>query len=163
MLADHLALYLDGPDVVRWTVGRVAAPLFFLLAGALVTRCTWRHGWLFFGAWLLLPPERIPDGVLPMIAVGCVVVVAARRWGAVPVGLLGCVIAATALPLHGYVTPLTVATCLLGAHLGRPVLTVWGSKLPPWFAVCGRYPLTFYVTHLWVLHWIGSRWLGVSP
>lgn len=81
MIVDHVAL-LGGLQLVRVTVGRLALPIFFVLAGALVRRLTWRHG-AIFAVGLVLPvavPWIDSPNVLTLYAVGAVVLVAGARW-----------------------------------------------------------------------------------
>lgn len=151
MIVDHICLYAHTGNWLRWTVGRLAAPLFFILAGHLARRLSWRHAWLILGAGALVP-HTIHDLVLPAIGIGCVVVVLARRLGVLVPATFVTLVAATALPLTGtYFTPLTTCTCLLGAQLSRQHLLRAGQRLPRWLRWLGRWPLTTYLAHLWLL------------
>lgn len=157
MVVDHLVLLTDGPMAVRYTVGRLAMPLFFVLAGLLVTRLSERL-LLVAGAGVLLPlvvPWVDAPNVLLWYAVGAVVLVLWRRLGW-PLWLL--VVVPLALAANGYDVeagtgyqlPAMVGLMALGSMLGTRSMA-WGDRLPSVLAAAGRYPLTVYVGHVLAL------------
>jgi surface polysaccharide O-acyltransferase-like enzyme len=153
MIGDHVARLLPYGEVYRLSLGRLAMPLFFLVAGSLVTRVRWRHLWVALLGLLL--PLVVPwldwPNVLTWWAVGCVVIVVLRG-GGVPVWLL----AAVALVRMGngwgvqvgnsYDPAALVGLMALGSMVG-PVAFAWGNKLPAWSGFIGRHPLGWYVGH----------------
>ncbi|WP_457204114.1 TraX family protein [Nocardioides sp. HB32] len=156
MLVDHLCLVFSGPYAVRMTVGRLAMPMFFLLAGHLARRVRWRHGGIFLIGCALpvLVPWIDSPNVLVWWAVG-VLLLAAARWAEVPAWLL--VVVALAASANGWVdTDGTYdARCLwglmaLGAMLPASAFT-WAGRAPRWVAALGCWPITFYVGHLLLL------------
>lgn len=162
MVVDHVALFVAF-DVARYTVGRLALPLFFVLGGALVTRLTWRHGWVaLLGLGLPLVAGWIDSpNVLLLYAVGAALVVLARRLG--PFGsLLGLLVMLTVqangagVVGTGYAPAALWALMFVGAWLPRELLLVLGGRLPGWLAVPGRYPLSIYVGHVLALTAVAS-------
>lgn len=161
MIVDHVAL-LGGLQLVRVSVGRLALPIFFVLAGALVRRLTWRHG-AIFAVGLVLPvvvPWIDSPNVLTLYAVGAVVLVAGARWWWWPWVVL--VVAVTLLangwgdwPAGGYppaaLLALLAAGTLLRRYVGLEALHEVGEGLPGWLGAIGRRPVTWYVGHLLVL------------
>lgn len=161
MVVDHVAL-LSGLYPVRVTVGRLALPIFFILAGALVRRLTWRHG-AIFAVGLALPvavPWIDSPNVLTLYAVGAVVLVAGARWWWWPWAVL--VVAVTLLangwggwPAGGYppaaLLGLLAVGTLLRRYVGLEALHEAGEGLPGWLGALGRRPVTWYVGHLLVL------------
>lgn len=157
MVADHITLLLHGPELVRLTLGRVAMPLFFIVAGALVRRVGWRH--LGIGLVGLALPAVVPwidaPNVLVLYALSAGVVALFRWLEVPPLVLTVCVLAASAngfLPRIGTgFEPMAVLGILaVGAHLG-PHRLGWLSWLPDWLAPIGRRPLLVYVGHLLAL------------
>lgn len=160
MVLDHVWMLAGGPVELRWTVTRAAMPLFFVVAGSLVRRLTWRHAWV---AWVgLALPLAVPwidrPNVLVWYAVGAVCVAVAGRSG--PRGLwlaLGVLLTVAAngygagVWAHSYEPAATVGLMLVGALAGRGSVAQLGDRLPGWLAWPGRYPLTAYVGHLLVL------------
>ncbi len=159
MVGDHASRYVPGGYWFSITGGRLAVPLFFVVAGALVTRVTWRHGWVAVLGLAL--PVAVPwidsPNVLLLLAVGAVVVAtlgqSVWRWPLL-------VVALTAYanqwpgpaPVSGFYVPLALlALMVLGSLLGRVELATLGDRLPHWLRAPGRYPLSLYVGHLLVL------------
>lgn len=162
MVVDHLALVTPLPDVFRLFPGRVAMPLFFLIAGALVTRLTWRHldGLLFGLALPFVVPWIDAPNVLVWWALGCAALVGMRRVG-LPLWLP--VVLAVAAYANGYGHGLDgsygplglLALMCLGAMLP---LSTWASgalllqgRLRGVLAWVGRHALSLYVGHLLLL------------
>jgi uncharacterized membrane protein len=155
MVVDHVCLYAGGPAELRWTVGRVAAPVFFVLAGHLATRVTARHFWLFPLALFVVPEPVAYDGLLIAVCACSLLTVLARRTS-VAGCLLGALVLDVAVPgvasLNGtYLLPSTLVCFLVGALLERRHLERLAAGLPPWLAQVGRYPLSLYVGHLLLL------------
>lgn len=158
MIVDHVALVLGLPMVLRWTVGRVAMPLFFVTAGRCSGRLRDRHAYV--GVLGLVLPVVIPwidhPNVLVWWALGCVVL-AGMRWGEVsPVWL---VLVALALGANGWLTAGDSYPALglwglmaLGALLPWSWWS-WGARLPAGrvLEAAGRHPVAIYVGHLLIL------------
>jgi uncharacterized membrane protein YcfT len=163
MVIDHLAL-IAGLDILRYTVGRIAMPLFFVVAGTLVTRLTWRHAAIVpIGLALpLVVPWVDRPNVLVLYVLGAIVlVVAARLFPSdehrLPV-LLGIVAVCLAIVANGfdrvgvsYPASALVALMAVGALLGRHRLDVPGRQLPAFLELPGRFPLSVYVGHVLAL------------
>lgn len=156
MICDHLAYLLAGPDVLRYTVGRLAVPLFFLLSGHLAQRVTWRH--LRLACLGLALPVVVPwvdsPNVLLWLAVGGAVVAGLRRW---PAALVAVIVAALTVAANGWAdllgtgyAPLQLlALMAAGALLPRAGLVRAGLLVPGRLAVhLGRHALLVYVAHL---------------
>lgn len=163
MLADHLALFL-GADAVRSTVGRLAMPLFFVVAGHLSRRLSSRL--VLVAGWGLCLPTFAPwidsPNVLVLLATGAFLLSACRRWSvhpgwlaAVCLGLLAN--GAGPLAVGSYPPAALVGLMALGAMLHRDAFA-WGERLPGWVAWLGRWPLSFYVGHVLLLTAVAS-WL----
>lgn len=159
MVGDHLAL-VAGDDAMtyRVTLGRLAMPIFFVLAGHLAGRLSWRHA-AVGGIGLALPlvvPWIDSPNVLVLWALGCVLLWAARRVGVHPLWL---VIVAATVAANGWGIRVGTsyeflslwALMAAGALVPRSALIALGSHLPGWLAVIGRRPVTWYVGHLLVL------------
>lgn len=161
MVVDHVALVSPLSDVFRVFPGRAAMPLFFLIAGALVTRLSRRHVQAL-GLGLFLPvlvPWIDNPNVLVWWALGCAALVAMRRLR-VPMWLPA-VVALTAYAngwghgLDGSYGPLALLALMgLGAMLP---LSTWrlGARLPRRLLVpvrwVGVHALSIYVLHLLLL------------
>jgi uncharacterized membrane protein len=155
MIADHLAL-VAGTPIVRVTAGRLAVPLFFVVAGHLAgSRLSWRH--LEIGALGLVLPLVVTfvdsPNVLLWWALGCVVLYV---WQRLRWPVWGLIVAALTLGANGWVltpgahsyNPLDLLGLMaLGRGMG-PELFVWGRRLPGWFGGLGRCPLRWYVGHV---------------
>lgn len=155
MVADHVALFAQA-EPVRWTIGRVALPLFFLLAGHLARRLSWRL-LVVLGAGLLLPvlaPWVDSPNVLVWIVVGSLLLAGVRRFGLSPWLLL--VVSATLLANgqgfggDGYAAPALMVMMAAGALIPRDGFA-WASRLPAWLVPFGRFPLSVYVGHVLLL------------
>lgn len=151
MVADHVSRYVPGGWWFSVTGGRVAVPLFFVVAGALVSRLSWRHGGvavLGLALPLVVPWIDAPN-VLVLYVVGVVAVLACR---AVPVlGVLVVVAALTAfanqwpgpVPVRGAYVPLALlGLMVVGQLAGRVPVAAVAGRLPGWLAWVGRFPLS---------------------
>lgn len=166
MLTDHL-LYLAGDTWGRATVGRLALPIFFIVAGHLAGRVNAPR--LIWAAALGLSlPVVVPwiddPNVLLWYALFAPAVVFARRLPAGPFVLLGLSLTLLANGyFDGFPASYPPAALLglmaLGALVPRELLTRAGDKLPAWFSFVGRYPLSFYAGHLLALELI-RPWLS---
>lgn len=152
MLADHLA-YLVGPVEVRLTVGRLAMPLFFLLAGPLVHRLTVRQG-VALGLGLALTylaPWAGHPNVLVLYVAGAAAVVA-WQWIALPDWLVVVVaLAFLANGVHGagsFDWIAVLGIMLLGRVIGLGWADRFGSRLPAVLGSVGQRPLTWYVANV---------------
>jgi hypothetical protein len=162
MLGDHLA-GLGGPEWLwyRFTLGRVALPLFFVVAGALVRRLTWRHGWVALLGLVLpvLAPWVDSPNVLWWYGYGAVVVYGLGRMLGRPglwiVVLVGLVMGANGFGQHGhtYEPDALFGMMAVGALIGRVQLAEWTDKLARsrLLLVAGRWPLSVYVGHVLAL------------
>lgn len=161
MVVDHLAYVLEGPAELRSSIGRLAMPMFFLLAGHLSRRLSWRHLGIF-GVGSLLPvlvPWIDNPNVLVWWAIGCLLLAIARA-ASVPVWLIAAVGLALAANGRVDVTGINGAATYdaaalwglmaLGTLLPSSAFT-WAARAPRWIVAVGSYPLTFYVGHLLVL------------
>lgn len=158
MVIDHAALMLAGPVELRWTVGRVAMPLFFLLGGHLTRRLGRRHLEVLAVGLVLgqLAPWTGAGWLLGTFVLGAALVALGRRVRPVlHVSLFVC-LAALANPVPqfapGYDTWALLALMLAGALLPRTSLG-WARRLPRPLAVVGRYPLSMYAGHALLLTW----------
>jgi hypothetical protein len=156
MVADHLALSA-GLDVVRLTAGRLAVPLFFVLAGHLASRLSWRHGRLI-GLGLLLPAFA-PWVDSPNVLLYLGVFLPAVAWAGRHRWLLPlAVVLALTLAANGYAGPVgtgyapsaLLALCCVGALLPRSAFAAAG-RLPVVLAWPGRHALSLYVGHVLAL------------
>ena len=164
MVVDHLALFGFLPWEFRITVGRLAMPLFFVLAGMCFSRLTRRHGQVFV-IGLVLPlaaPWLDAPNVLVWIAVGAVVLWLMDRpfWVA---GHWLVIFAALAAGANhwtpalgtGYPPGFLVAFMALGRLLAFRGDAGWllglGERLPGVLAGLGRRPLSMYVGHVLAL------------
>jgi surface polysaccharide O-acyltransferase-like enzyme len=163
MIADHCALYgimLLGGSVelglVRVSIGRLAVPIFFVLAGYLCRRLTWRH-LLIFGVGMALPiavPTIDSPNVLCWWALGCFLIVVGR-WCGVPLWVFAVAMMTGVANGWGQVensySPYGLwLLMLLGASWATfpPVLAAVGARMPGWVAWLGRHSVEVYVVHL---------------
>ena len=158
MVIDHTCFIVGGLDAVRLGVGRLAMPIFFILAGHLVRRLTIRHAAI--AALGVALPVAVPwvdnPNVLLWYALGAVVVVtSARVHRAAPALLALAAVTFTAnFPWTvgtGFVPTLLLALMVAGHYMPRSWMIEAGRRLPRWMAVPGRFPVSFYVCHLLVL------------
>lgn len=161
MVVDHLALFLLDGGVLRQTVGRLALPLFFIVGGHLVRRLSWRLAWVFLvGAALPLAVPWVDNpNVLGWYALGAAVLTLTARWPWLPALLVAFALtryANEAVPYGPGYSPLALlALMALGQLLPREAFR-WGRHLPSPLALLGRYPLTFYVGHLFAIEAVRS-------
>lgn len=157
MIGDHLARVWSF-EGYRLTLGRLAVPLFFIIAGHLAgSRLTRRHLWAFvigLNLPLVVPWVDAPN-VLVWFAVGAVILYAFERYGW-PTWLL--IVPALVWAANGWPSlwaasynPLALlALMAVGRGLGREAF-VSGRHLPAWVGALGRHPLTWYVGHVLAL------------
>lgn len=159
MAVDHLCVVFAGPMWVRLTIGRLALPIFFVLAGYLARRVSART--VAIGATGVLLPLAVPwidaPNVLVYWAVGACVIAVCRRW---PAALWMIIVAALTWGANGFRTfpdgvlsyePLLLLGMMAaGALAGRSVWT-WADRLPRWLCWPGRHAIWVYVGHLLLL------------
>lgn len=156
MVIDHVALTTGLPDELRILPGRLAMPMFFLLAGYLARTPRWRH--LVIGAVGLALPLLVRwidhPNVLVLWAVGVGVL-----WLWREAGLPAWILAAVGLGMaaNGYVAAdgsydvvamwglMALGGMLPGSAFG------WAGRLPAAFVLIGRHPIVWYLGHLAVL------------
>lgn len=161
MLVDHLVLVLQGPELFRLFPGRLAMPAFFLLAGHLVTRVSWRTAGVAFVGLLL--PYAVPwidsPNVLVLWAAGALLIVVLREAGLPewPLIVVGLAMAANGYALTGpgaFEPTALIGLMALGAVLPSSAFT-WAARLPEVLtrplAAVGRAPVRWYVGHLLAL------------
>lgn len=157
MVADHLS-YFMGWEVVRLTAGRVAMPLFFLVAGHLAGSPKWRH--VRIGFLGLLLPLAVPwidnPNVLVLWAAGVALLWCLRYFGHLAAWVT--VVALTLLangwgfaPGNGYDWLALWGLMAVGHGSATHRMFGWGNALPEWVAAMGRHPIAWYVGHLAVL------------
>ena len=167
MIIDHLCVVFDGPQTLRMTIGRVAMPLFFLLAGHLSRRLRWRHlGILGLGLVLPLVVPWIDNPNVLVWYVAGAAILAVCRWGDLsPWVFIGLAMAAAANGYPqwkigtGYDGAMLMSLMCAGALLPRSTFDV-GDRLPAFLAGLGRYPVTIYAGHLVVLTYVSTRVLA---
>lgn len=151
MLLDHAA-YVAGPAEVRMTVGRLAMPLFFVLAGAFATRLTDRQllaGVIGLPLTAIAPWAGEPN-ILVQYALCAVVLVALQRvrvplWVVVVLPLVFAANHWLWTPAGGYEMAALLGLMALGRLAGVGWAVRFGGWLPGWLAVIGARPLTWYV------------------
>lgn len=159
MVVDHLALLTGDAGVLRIFPGRVAMPLFFVIAGT-VARAHVSRLVLVAAVGLLIPvvvPWVDSPNVLLLWASGVPIVVLLRS---MPGALWTVVAAALALGANGWAglvgtgyNPLCMwALMLVGSQL-RIGWSSWADEIPASRALAwlGRHALEVYVGHLLVL------------
>jgi uncharacterized membrane protein len=158
MVVDHVALVVGGLGGVRWTVGRLALPIFFVLGGHLARRLSPRH-LVIAGVGLLLPavvPWIDSPNVLLLYAVGAALVVIGRLGRLSRVLMLVVLLTAMANGVGGragtgYPPAALWALMLVGIDVPRAWLVQLGGRLPRWLAGPGSWPVSVYVGHLLAL------------
>jgi uncharacterized membrane protein len=162
MVADHVALFV-GADPVRMTVGRLAMPLFFVLAGHLSARLSWRLVWVV-ALGLALPTVAVwidSPNVLVYLGAGAVVLAVTRRsrlvlWFLVALPLVLLANGFALAPVGtGFHPAALLGLMAVGALLDRRSVEQLAGRLPAAvtrvLARSGRYPLTVYVGHVLLL------------
>lgn len=156
MIADHIAL-VTGLLLVHVSVGRLAMPLFFVLAGHLAHRLSGRH---LDALWLgLVLPVLVffvdRPNVLVWYVLCCVVLWAfdRARWPVWPLLVLALIFGANgwSLQVGSSYDPLMLLAFMVLGRLAPASMFFVGRRLPVWFAVLGRRPLTWYIGHALVL------------
>lgn len=157
MIGDHLCAVLGHGLGYRYTLGRVAMPLFFLLSGHLCKRFTRRTAYI--GILGLLLPAVVQwidtPNVLFLYAVGAFLLTS-RYTRTIPP--LTYVIVALILSAnhwdynaHGFSMSAVIAIMAVGKTLPRSIGERFGSQIPDIFSRIGRYPVSIYVGHLLLL------------
>ena len=161
MMVDHAALLFNGPGWLRLTVGRLAMPMFFALAGTLAGRVTGRHA-AVAATGLALPlvvPWIDSPNVLVWWAVGAVALAGCRRLavspGVVAVVALGMGANGWLVETRSYSGPALVGLMAVGALLPRSWY-VWAGRAPRWVAAMGRAPIRWYVGHVLVFTFLAG-------
>lgn len=157
MFVDHLCLVFSGPVELRLTVGRLAMPMFFLVAGSLCHGLCRRHLEVLLVGFAL--PVVVPwidsPNVLVWWAVGCSLLVGARRVGLPPVliAVLGLGLAANGwgFKVDGSYDPVALWG-LMAVGSAVPLSTyAFCSRMPAVVVWIGARPLRVYVVHLLIL------------
>ncbi len=160
MLIDHLAAVLGGLDVLRWSLGRPAMPIFALVVGALATRPLSRRRLLqWLGVALAVYPLYALLGLpgwemVVLLLVGRLIAQGGPLYGGVVV-VVALAQAANGVGWDGHYAPGAVAGLCVMGRVWRLELAALGARLPGWLAGIGRRPLTWYVGHLAALAWVG--------
>jgi hypothetical protein len=158
MIGDHLAR-VWAFEGYRLTLGRLAMPLFFVVAGHLAgSRLSVRHLYaLCLGLALpLLVPWVDSPNVLVWFSIGAVIlyVFDQRGWPTWVLIFPALIFAANGwvfgLWPHSYEPFSLLALMAVGRGLGGEAF-VAGRTLPAWVGALGRRPLTWYVGHLLAL------------
>lgn len=157
MILDHCLLVFHGPFIIRHTLTRIAMPLFFVISGHLLKKVSWRIAGV--GVIGIILPMLIPfidnPNVLFWYAAFSAPVVLAKRF---PIALPIVVASALTVAANGYVKlvgdsydPFSLfALMTLGAMINRASFS-FGTVLPNWVGKVGRFPLRFYIVHLFIL------------
>lgn len=155
MVVDHVALFADVPEV-RWTAGRLAMPLFFILGGHLACRFSWRTLLLVPAVGLgveFVAPWTGAGALLVSFAVGAAAVVLLRRYAPWALWLIVALALTSAANGRvsvdsGYDPGQLSALMALGALLTRHQLVGLLRWVPRpalvRLAQAGRYPLSLY-------------------
>lgn len=169
MILDHIILTMGVGEPLRFTLTRIAMPLFMIIGGTLTTRANPARLALVLAVGAALQAIAPAYGALPLLAgyaTGILIVAGIRRWGTdtwtapALAGLLTITANGwTAIP-GSYDLAAVAALVLLGTLIPRHTLTRLGRPLPRWMASLGRYPLTLYVGHILVLVVIAGVSLG---
>lgn len=157
MVGDHLALVWSF-EAYRLTLGRLAMPLFFVVAGHLAGRRLSSRHLLAVGVGLVLPvvvPWVDSPNVLVWFGVGAGILYVFERRGW-PTWLL--VLPALIFAANGWsllsgrsYDPLALLALMVVGRGLAPTLLVAGRRLPCWVGALGRRPLTWYVGHVLAL------------
>lgn len=161
MAFDHILAITGEGYALRATVTRLSMPLFFLVSGHLLYRIKWQRliPVAVLGVYL---PEVIPfiesPNVLFLYAFFAPFIVWAKDR---PIVLIGIVAFGLAMYANGYFyepgayAPFALFGLLaVGKMIPRGA---WGEWENGFLAGLGRYPLSFYVGHLFVLESV-RRW-----
>lgn len=159
MIVDHIFIQVNPQSFVRFTVTRLAMPLFFLISGHLVKRVTKRTA-AIFAVGLLLPafiPWVDSPNVLCWYALGSIIIVYLKK------ARIGIIIFALTWAANYYNHPefssywpwSLFALMCFGSLLERKTFAI-GEKLHSSFAVIGRFPLSIYVGHMILIQAIVS-------
>lgn len=161
MMIDHIAAALGGFSLLRLTITRAALPIFCIVAGHLLRSrdpSPARFRQLLAAAFLaLLGVTWLP--FMARIDILAILALAFSGWPLIrswpkTAAIVG-ITSAAAVPIlwDGYHPGLVIALLSIGTMVND--LTM-GSRLPPWFALPGRWPLTIYLAHLPLLYLLGG-------
>lgn len=158
MILDHVFIvFVDPSSPIRLTITRLSMPIFFILAGHLCKRISWRLLLIgVVGITLPLVVSFIDDpNVLFWYAVFAPIIVFLRKYPAALIGVVVFALTVSANYMQGtfygtYYPPALFAFMALGAIMSRPLVIDFAQRIPriPWL---GTYPLTIYVLHLLAL------------
>lgn len=159
MVGDHVSATLLDLALYRVTLGRLAMPLFFVVAGHLAGSRLGRRHVLALGLGLALPaivPFIDSPNVLVWWVLGSVVLYGFDRlnvpsWGFI---VLALTLGANGWAIHPGALSYDPAMLLGLMALGRGLAAEsfgFGCRLPEWVGALGRRPLSWYVGHLLVL------------
>lgn len=173
MLIDHLAHFIPNGEPLRLTIGRLAMPLFFLVAGSLVSKLNFTRLTVLAVIGIALPTVYVGwidnPNVLLYYAIGAIIVYFLRTSDvALIVALAVCFTFAANFPLKlsptSYPFETLLGFMLIGAILGRNPfhkLGKWARLIGPrtsWIRAIGRRPLSFYVGHLVIIESVRRVW-----
>lgn len=153
MIADHIA-YFNGPDWLRQTITRASMPLFFILAGHLAHRISWKtYAVGAVGFFLPIYVEFIDNpNVLFWLAFGSGCIAYTRRWPMVQ--YLTIIVALTFMAnyrigdfIGSYHPVALLALMALGSLIPREYFR-HGTHLPHAFIFLGRHSLSIYIGHV---------------
>lgn len=164
MVVDHLCVIFDGPAELRYTVGRLALPLFFITAGYLVpARLNTRHIRIA-AAGVLLPvaaPWIDSPNVLVWYALGSALLVwigcdyhpSRFRGGLVICVALGLAANGWLQPLEGSYNPIALWALMCLGMLLPSSWWDWALRIPGQLLLTfvGRHALELYVVHVLAL------------
>lgn len=158
MILDHLLIVFVNPSSpIRMTITRLAMPIFFVLAGHLCKRLSWRL--LLIGVVGVLLPTYVSfidnPNVLLWYALFAPAIVFLRKYPAALIGIVVFSLTAVANYMQGsfagtYYPPALFAFMALGAMMTRSLVVDFARYIPK-IPFLGMYPLTIYVVHLLIL------------
>lgn len=151
MVAAHADLIFGGGGYVDGSIGRLAMPLFLMIAGACYSRLSRRVVLVIFAALLVQPIITRSLGAFPGILLVFSLLVplfpVASRWP-VPVAAVALAqLLAWPLPWYGYQPGALLLAWIVG-HVGASYVRDLPT-VPAFLEVVGRWPLTWYVAHLY--------------
>ena len=153
MILDHILDLTHELPLIRMTVTRLSMPLFFIISGHLVKRVNARTFQIMVIGFIL--PISIPwidnPNVLFWYAVGTIVVVYVKQKWLIILAALTMGANHYALYIGSSYDPLfLIAFMAIGSTFPREYFS-WGNRLPAFFTFVGKYPLSIYLGHLFLL------------